>query len=512
VSLNAVFAGDFKVSSNTIVDVPKTTRVMQSGKVNDKVYVINYDWRGKYSMMIFDSNMKLINDVIFKQRNDKDEDVIGRGFAFKTAMFMKSEILLFFETYETSTKKQLLLVQKTDLNGKFVGKMTSIDNIPANKRYKQGSFELEHSEDSTKFLVIKHLPYDKKAEEEFGFRTFDSNLDMLGEKTVNLPYREKNTSVIDFYLSNRGDVYMLLKVDLERKEKVKGEDDEFYSLLCQTISSNKALREYKLNLPQKDIVSIAFRIDNKTDRVLCSGFYSDIRTNTSHTRDIDGFFYLTADINTQKIVSQSYKQIDSKIVNQLRGKSEDKKVKEGKGIAVSFRVKDYVSRSDGSSVIVAENSWVTVVTTCQQRGGCTTTTYYDRTNIFLIAISSNGEVQAFYDIPKRQSTINDGGYYSSFSLMKKDDRIIFVYNDNPKNVGKVINSIKDVKAMRNPGMACLVAVEIANDGEIIRHGMVYDRKKTKMTAIPLMCNKIANGEYIIPTYKRKQIGLLKFEL
>ncbi len=512
------YSQDFKMFFSQTQKVKSTVTIASSGKIGDKIFVTKSDvYRGKYSIMRFDKSLGLEKEVLFKEKSCKTPNCIGKDYDFIETLYLKDKLLLFFQSYERKTKNRMLFCQKMDLDGKFVGQLTKIDNIEAKKKSNSGSFFIEYSEDSTKFLVVKSLPYKKREDEKFVFKVYDSDLNNLSNSQLTLPYMDKDASVIDYYLSNKGDVFMLLNVDIENKKKKKGEDDQFYSLLCLNASTDNSLAEYRVQLPKKNIVDISFRVDNDHESVLCAGFYSDIKTSAKRTKDIDGFFYLSVDVNSKKMKSQSYKELDPEIIKQLMGKKKSKKLKEGKGISKTFVIKDFVKRSDGSSVIVAENRWTQVVQNCTttQYGttSCTTSYHYHRDNIFSISISPDGDVLSFFDIAKKQASINDGGVYSSYLLYQKGDRVFFLFNDNLKNLDASMKTIRDVKTMGKLKKTGLFAVELLPDGSCKKQLLVKN-KDYKMMVRPERGVEIAKGIYVAPitTVKSKKLGFVRFEL
>jgi len=507
---NVVWAEtDVKLSFSQPLKASKKAIILNSGQIDNKIYTIKFD-KSEYSMLIYDANLKFLKETLFKKKNCKEGNCIDRHFGYKTTLFFQDRILVLFETFETSTKNRLLLCQAFDLKGDFVGELTLIDNIPASKKSNSGAFRVEHSKDKTKFVVIQTAPYDKKADQQFIFKVYDSNLKNLSNAKVDLPYKDKNTRVINYYLSNKGDVYMLLRVELEKDQKQKGEDRKFYSILTLKSSDDNSLSEYKVQLAQKDIVDIDIQIDNDNEEVSCAGFYSDIKPGLFNTRDIDGVFYLNIDVNTQKVLSENYKQIDKKMVAQLLGKKEGAKVKDSKGISSTFDIHNFVKLPDGSSYVIAHNSWITEKTTCG-KNGCITTYTYHYNNIFAIGISKEGEIRTLTDVPKIQKSSSDNPYFS-FLTMQKDNKVFLLYNDHPKNVQKNAKTIRDTKILAKENNASLVLVELEPDGQFTRQEL-FSNNKRKVKTKARYGFRLDEGIYVVPaTLKGNDFGFLRIDL
>jgi hypothetical protein len=294
----------------------------------------------------------------------------------------------------------------------------------------------------------------------------------------------------------------LLKI--QQEAIVRDKNGAENGILDSELTYDETLTEYDLAINHRNITGVTYHFDNKAGEILCAGFYSDIKTSAARTGDIDGFFYSKINPETQKIIMQEIKAFPPTLVNQLAGKDTDKKVKEGKGISPTFSIRDFFRKEDGSMLISSESNWS--VTVCNKYS-CSTT-YYSY-NILLIDIDKDGNVKSFYDIPKRQSS--GLRYYLSNAAMQKDNEFAFAFFDNPINMKKAIENVKDVSKMTNPNKAALSFVSLTSKGKIVRNNVTLN-KKDKMLAIPRKCIKIGEGQYVIPREGKNKYGLIKVEL
>ena len=493
----------------TMSDTHKGDKMLRVGCVGDKNYVVTYNFREKnYALSIYDDNLKLLKSSIFKERGGEKSGMAGKSFDYLNTLFMKDRILIFFTTFEKNTKQRLLICQKVDLNGKFEGDFTQIDEIQAKSKINSGAFAVYASEDSTKFLSLQLTPYEKNAEEEVFVTTFDTNLRKIAAKEVKLPYKDKNTRVIGARVSNKGDAFLLVNVFKERKDRNKGAEYDFYSVIGVNLSSDKSLVEYNLEMAKKNTTDVAIRIDNENNQILATGFYSNIKNSAMWTKDIDGSFVLRIDIDSKKIVTDSKKDFPKELVNQLIGKDLDKNVKSEQGISNKFDITGLYKRDDNSMLVVAENNWVESYTTCNN-GVCVTTYVYHNHNILLIDVAPDGQIKSFTDIPKKQ-IMKNSNFFQSFLTMQKNNEFIFVFNDSPKNIDREIVNIKDVKVMNNPKKAALSFIRYSADGKLSRQNVTFD-KKTKILVAPKFGVKIGEGKYIMPYYQKNDFGVLKLE-
>lgn len=472
--------------------------MVDGGAVGNKFYIINSELLN-YSINVYNAaDMKLMSTNNFMGRScGNNENCLGNDFNYIKTVFLKDAIFVLVTSYNKTTEERQLYAQRLKSDGKFDGKMVLIDKISAERKRNSGSFLIETSEDSTKFLIVSNPPYERKQDEKFNFKIYDTKLTNLKNFGATLPYRDKDVSISDYYLGNDGSVHLLTRVILEKQDRQKGQAPYYFSILS-LLKDSKELAEYKINLPSKNIEDITIRLDNKKNKIICTGFYGDLKPREYVGKDIDGFFYLRVDVASKAIESKSFKQIDKKMVAALVNK---RKVKDNQGFSKSFEIVDLINREDGSSTLLAEyqNDYVITTTYTTGNGGMTTTTtyHYIRNNIFVINIAKDGTVESLIDIPKRQHTTNDSGLFSSYLLFEKGERIFVLYNDNPENLYNNARTIDEVEPIKKIKKTCLVAAEINKDGSYTKQ-KIYDYANDGLAITPGWAIKIKDGEYIAP--------------
>lgn len=526
-AISFTIAQDIKISFSALQPVSKTTRILAAHRIGKKIFVIrSHNLSNKVmSLLVYDAaNLELKQEKVFKDYTCKGGDCIDSQFSYLESIFLKNSIILFFNSFETSKKEHWLFAQRIDLKGNFIGKLVKIDKISATKQSNPGSFILKISEDSTRFAVIGNPPYDKYAGEKFGFKVYDGELNNTSNASLSLPKKDKDVSLIDYFLGNDGKIFILTKIDLEKKERERGSAPFYYSVYIMT-PDKQDITEYIIDLPKKNLEDVAIRLNADQNEVFCAGFYSDIKHNAYTGDDIDGFFYLTFDVNTWQTKVSGTKKIDKRMIADLQNR---KKVKEGRGIDKSFDILKLSTSSDGTTTIIAENRYMRVHSFTTMSNGVTSrheTYHYFRNSIFLITVENNGNVLSVFDVPKTQHTIDDWGFYSSVLIIDKKDRIILVYNDHPDNLSANVKSLKQITPMMNVRKAVLVAVEVFKDGTYSKTKL-SDNATSKITLIPEQGFIISHDEYCIPSIltpagcscaclqmmKKTKMGLAKIEL
>jgi hypothetical protein len=524
-SILQIQAQNFNLTFSNLESYTRFARIKEAGLVGNNLFVIvsNHKSGGVYLLNIYDkSTLQLKSSQVFKNSKCDGPNCIDKHFDYYKTLFLKNNVVMLFQTFERSSKNLQMFAQRVDQNGKFVGKFELIDEINAKSKSNAGTFMVWPSEDSTKFMIIENPPFEKYSGEKFNFKIYDSELTNKSNFGISLPYKDKDLALIDYFIGNDSKIHLLASIELERKQQKAGEAKRFYSIF--TINpEDKSVAEYKLNLPNRSIEDASLKIDNEHNKFICCGFYSDLKPRAKVGNDIDGFYYLKVDIGTKNVDAQGTKEIDKEMVAELLNK---KKVKEQQGISKNFSIMEIETHKDGTSTLIAENrkDAVYTYTTCSKYGCQTYTTYYYyRDNIFLINIAADGSVNSFVDVPKSQVSTNDDGKYLSFLNFKKDDRSLFIYNENPLNLKSGIKTIKDVKTMSDISGAVAVAVEVNKNGGYSKVKL-FENAYKKMALLPESGIRIGNGQYIVPTmippspcgcfsmFAKAKLGIAKIEM
>ena len=132
-----------------------------------------------------------------------------------------------------------------------------------------------------------------------------------------------------------------------------------------------------------------------------------------------------------------------------------------------------------------------MVTQQTGRGVTTTTYYYHYNDIIVLSIDKEGEVDWYAHIPKRQTSVNDGGLYLGYTFTVNDDGLHFVYNDHKKNAkrwGK-----KTLRPVTNAKNGTLVMVSLSHDAQMTY--TVLNRNKREKFRVTPQYSRSANDGY-----------------
>jgi hypothetical protein len=414
--------------------------------------------------------------------------------------------------------------QRTKLNNLFmrpVNKQTLLPdekkkqklaeiNYEGNSKRNSGSFSFRHSQDSSKLLIFYSLPYDYRDPEKFGFMVMDRNYNQLWQKDITLPYRDDLFDIESVKVDNQGNVYLLgLLFKDVRRAKRKGEANYQYKVLSYT-DKGANTNEYSVSLPDKFLTDMQIGIRSNKD-IVCAGFYSD-----QGTLSIRGTFFLTVDAQSKEIKTKSFKEFDINFITQNMTERQAEKAKKREERGQEQELFEYdldklIVRSDGGALLIGEQFVVKTVTYTTYVGGRPSTrsvTYYYYNDIIMVNVNPQGNIDWAVKVPKRQTSVNDGGFYSSYAMAINKDKIYFVFNDNPDNLDySGVGRVSETPA-RNQ---VVTAVSVNAKGEMKRQ--LLSAGAGEVIIRPKVCEQISYSEMLLFGQRKKtqQFGKIEFE-
>ncbi|MGK0365179.1 MAG: hypothetical protein ACI85O_002244 [Saprospiraceae bacterium] len=487
--------------SRIIANIPggfTALRRKQAGGLNPRERV----WVEQYT-----SKMKLKRseelDLKYKKKVRDFEDVIMLG----------GKLWYLTSFNNIGKKKNYLFAQKLssrlvpDRNLQLVGEIDSKNKV------REGRFDTHISTDSTKLLIYNQLPYERNTPERFAFRVFDKNMNELWKKNITLPYADDVFAVKEYRVDGDGNVYVLGIIYESRgaRTQVGGRPAYRYTVLAYT-QNGEEKQEYKIDLRDKFITDLTFRVGRDKDLIL-AGFYSE--RNASNAK---GTCYLRIDSKSKQILQQTLKEFEFEFLTEEMTEGQRRRAEraEQRGDSnreaelYSYRLDDLILRSDGGVVLIGEQYYVYQDRTQDYYSGRFSTTYYYNYNdIIVVNIQPDGEIEWASRIPKRQRTVNDGGYFSSYAMSITRGKLYFVYNDNARN----LDPERRNRIFNFSGSGSVIAVaQVDMKGEVKTFPIQNNRDASVYTR-PKVCKQ--NGKRTMAIYgedgRKYRFGQLLFE-
>lgn len=427
-------------------------------------------------------------------------------------------IAVFSSFFDKKTKINTLylrLFNESDMSP--VGTIRKVATIGDASKKWQGGFSLGVSPNEEKILVRIDLPYEKEMPERFKMQVYSSNFDPEWEQEVTLPYPDKEFSVSSTLVDNDGSVIVVGTKYAEKAEarELKKDERPAYTYMLLTYDGSGDAQIQPIEAGDKFLQDLTITIPDEGD-ILCGGFYGKKGASSQ-----SGAFYMRLDRKTKAILHQSYKEFSKEFITQYMTEKEEEKAtkkaeKKGEEVElIKYDLDELIVREDGGVVMVGEqyNFFTTTVCTSSPNGGqtCRTVYHYVYNDIVVVNVDPSGNIEWATKIPKRQHTTNDGGYYSSYAMTVKGDKLYFIFNDSGKNLFlKEGDKIAPFKITGKEALITLATVE--SDGTVHREALLSPEKGETITR-PKACVQTPDDQlFMFATRKDDyRFGLVSFE-
>ncbi len=453
------------------------------------------------------------NDMKLKRSEELDLKYKKKVRDFEDVIMLGGKLWYLTSFNNVAKKKNYLFAQK--LSSRLVPNknLQLVGEIDSRNKVREGRFDTHISTDSTKLLIYNQLPYQRNTPERFAFRVFDKNMNELWKKNIALPYADDIFAVKEYRVDGDGNVYVLGIVYESRgaRTEVGGRPAYRYTVLAYT-NNGEEKKEYKIDLRGRFITDLTFRIGRDKNLIL-AGFYSE--QNASNAK---GTCYFRIDSNSKQILQKTLKEFEFEFLTEEMTEGQRRRAERAaqrgderrEAELYSYSLDDLILRSDGGVVLVGEQYYVYQDRTQDFYSGRFNTTYfYNYNDIIVVNIQPDGEIEWASRIPKRQRTVNDGGYFSSYAMSITRGKLYFVYNDNARNLDP--NRRNSIFNFSGSGFVIAVA-EVGMNGQVKTFPIQNNREASVYTR-PKVCKQ--NGKRTMAIYgedgRRYRFGQLVFD-
>lgn len=496
---------DFGIVGNYIVEIIKNDQV-------GNVFLLNlYD---KENLNFISS--KKIKDA----KNKKIANCVNGDFDYLRTLFIKDKLIVLFETKKKGNNQ--LYGQKINNKGQFEGNLELLDEISKYEYSSDYSFKTCITEDSSKFTIINYPPYERYVtSRKIKFKTYDTNLTKINSFETGLPQNYHALSIINNLVSNQLNIFILVRIGLKMGDIKPNKPEKFFTIFSINPSTNK-ISEVGIEQNAESFTDITIRINNKNNKLICLGFKNNFASKSTNNGLLNWIFFQKFDEETMKSEINGIKPINEKLISKID--NDYKTINNSKELPIYFKMNNIHFQDNGNISIILENRHDrSIMSGGYSSGNTTITNYFIRKSIYSLKLSPLGELTSFSVIKKNQTSINDEGFLVSYLLFIKNDHNMFIFNDNPNNLNKNMDSFSEIEELKNIPEACLVVAEEKTDGtNTVKK--IYDNSLSKINIMPERGIKIRDGIYVMPTtiirtksgafasFSGSKFGLAKIEL
>jgi hypothetical protein len=465
----------------------------------------------KYFISIYDrvkmSKVKSVELVLPKKKIGKKKK--DTKVNFEGIQVIGHKMVLVTSIYDYFLKATFVYLQKIDSDGKLDKEMIELDkveNLVTKGLFKfsyKGAYSLITSNDNSKFLISKVSKQSQRdAKAKFKQKIFDADMNIIWSGEVQLPSESSYMYLFDCRINNDGKIYYLSKEWKEitvtksngktKVKKVKGSQTApaYFFKVYLFDYKTESYTGYLIDLG-KNITDMQFSADASDDYIICAGFYSNQAYRLKakfmfgyglYITPMDliaGSFFVKIDKKTGVAVSKITKEFDKDFLAKF-------KTKKGKnGIELEdFDMKHMVFLTDGSVLMVTEKDFVNRYYFRFAYGGVQITIdlqYFHEDDLVIVKYDDKGNFAWNTKVDKKQVTLNDGGYYSSYILNYSNDKLHLIYADHKKNLA--LPKGADLKTMRNPKKSVSTLLTVDKNGNQTKTKL-FSAKDAKVVLAP----------------------------
>ncbi len=451
----------------------------------------------------YDNNANLLKSVELKLSDEPKKR------SYEGIFNINDRYYLFSSFPNSKSKVNSLYVQTINMDelkpNSDTKKVADFEYFESMWRMNKGDFMNNTSNDDSKVLAFYKLPFDRGEKKRIGFVILDSSMNRLWGRDITLPYNDELCDIEATRVDNEGNVYVKCVIFKEKRRKKRhGEPNYEYVILCYKNGVEQP-DVYNINLSGKFLTDMQFSVMDNKD-ITCAGFYSE-----KSTYSIKGAFYMIIDGISKEIKKQSFKEFTIDVLyenlTEKQQKKIEKKLEKGKEVEMyDYQLDNFILRKDGGVLLYGEQYFVNMVNTFQPGPNGTSTMvtnyYYNYNDIIIVSVSPQGDIEWVTKIPKRQITVNDDGFYSSFYNFLRNDKIYFLFNDNPENLLEKTNDSKKYKNFNGGKNSVVVLAELDYSGNYTKEAL-FKSADAEVIIRPKVCSELSRDEVIIFGQRRK---------
>ncbi len=458
------------------------------------------------------------NDMNLKKSIEQELKYKGKQRDFEDVIYLGGELYLLTSFNNSAKKKNYLFKQQISSRSLIPSKnLDMICETDARNKEAEGSFGSHISKDSSHLLIYNDLPYKRNEPEQFGFRVFDKNFELVWEKDIVLPFPDNQFTVEEYQVDDFGNVHLLGVLYTDAAKWRRRGSPTYQYIILSYLENGEREMEYRVGIDNRFVTDLTFR-PTKKGELICSGFYS-----AKGTYSIKGACYFRLDPSSGEVSNSNYQPFEFDFLTEFMSEKNRDKARAAEARndtrrsaeLFNYSLDELITRSDGGAVLVAEQFYIeedrfnnfndpygwgwgyypySPWAYSRYRNNFQVDYYYNYNDIIVVNIRPTGEIEWSARIPKRQETRNDGGYYSSYAMSIVRDKLFFVYNDNARNFG---SGQKPNRIFNYNGNDSVISVaQINMQGEVTTYPLASNRD-VGVISRPKMCKQIGKREMAI---------------
>lgn len=403
-----------------------------------------------------------------------------KGYNFVAAFVNEKGVMIWKSKFNPETEKIELYSQQLDNNNKVSGENTLRASTPLKGYSDEGDYVVETNTRQTHFVIL----YSEKAGKDrrkVQMHILNDTLAELNNHVFGLEFQDDDFDLENVCIDTTGSCFILLSGINPNMEKATPERIGIH--IYGVLKDGKEIHQY-MNFHDTYVSSPKMNIDEYNNALIVSGLYSLNSVNESM-----GILDYALDLKTGE---KKYHQFVPYTIEFVTEILDEKAAKNGEE-AKDFKLKYLIPRTDGGYILMGEEFSVAQQSHTYYVNGIaqmTSRSVYNYGKIFILSIDSNGQSEWFKVINKVQSSIDDLGYYSSYTVFVLPSEIHLLFNDKVRGSGGVMN------------------YTLNNSGEL-KGNMLFGNNGPYVAIAPGEAKQLDARTILIPTAKDRKFAFVK---
>ncbi len=337
---------------------------------------------------------------------------------------LNNKLYLFSSLKDKKTAKKILFVQSIDINKSTPnGDFKQLTELSFNEEIQQKDYFLHTISDNQSILATYHsvLPT-KTSNQQFHVTVINSQLETMWNKTIEFPLDTNLFQLDDIQVDSKGDLYCLGRYNLAVGR-------EYYKVFKYTDEGNK-VKTYNFKLSQHHLLNSKMKVS--TNEIIMAGLCTEERLAT-------GAYFIRFDQEKEDFIKETQNFFPTFFEKYLE--TEEVSASDEEVAGLKDYILDYlIMNDDGSFYLLAEQYEVDVEKRDRVSSNGTAMVYssynYYYKDIAVVHFSSKGKILWSDKVLKKQFTMNDGGFYSSYAICHDQNKLQIVFNDHVQNTSE----------------------------------------------------------------------------
>lgn len=432
------------------------------GENENGVYMLRYRNRFYNKNIILE---RFNNQLVFEQ----SINIELRKARLSKLCFTPKGILVIKSKYLRPQKQNKLIAQWYDFNFEEKGEPVTLAITAAKDFSDRGNFRIRISDDLQKIAVL-HSEASKTSNTVLHYKLYNASLQLLAQHTFDVAYPYEDLAMQDLLITNSAQLSILANVAPRPTKRNKTTNFHWLTIVDSTFYDTPITDSVDLKSP-----TMVYNRPN--DEATLVSFYA-----LREQRGIVGTLFFTIDesLDTGALV---WGQFGEKLINDI---AED-------ALSEGFNILQATPRSDGGMLIIAEQKDIATEDDIILVNGLpqsTSKNIYNFNEILVLNYDDSAYLDWHKLITKNQTTVNDGGYFSSVVIYTGPKYVQLLYNDQLRSSGDVMQH-----TIYNNGTE--------KSKKLLKAELDY------VAIVPSEAKQVSSNKVIIPTSKNRRFALLK---